>query len=90
MPTAAEPSRRERKKTETRARILNAAIALMAERGYDAVKIEDIAARADIANATFFLHFPTKASLLTAFNEQVARKIAHTPRKFRARGCREA
>ena len=76
MPTAAEPSRRERKKTETRARILNAAIALMAERGYDAVKIEDIAARADIANATFFLHFPTKASLLTAFNEQVARKIA--------------
>jgi len=68
--------RRERKKGETRARILNAAIALMTERGYDAVKVEDIAARADIANATFFLHFPTKASLLAAFNEQVALKIA--------------
>lgn len=68
--------RRERKKSETRARILNAAIALMTERGYDAVKVEDIAARADVANATFFLHFPTKASLLAAFNEQVSQKIA--------------
>ncbi|NWG71819.1 MAG: TetR/AcrR family transcriptional regulator [Parvularculaceae bacterium] len=68
--------RRERKKGETRARILNAAIALMTERGYDAVKVEDIAARADVANATFFLHFPTKASLLSAFNERVAQSIA--------------
>ena len=68
--------RRERKKGETRARILDAAIALMRERGYDAVKVEDIAARADIANATFFLHFPTKASLLGAFNDQVSGKIA--------------
>jgi AcrR family transcriptional regulator len=68
--------RRERKKSETRARILDSAISLMTERGYDAVKVEDIAARADVANATFFLHFPTKASLLAAFNEQVSLKIA--------------
>ncbi|MEX0645826.1 MAG: helix-turn-helix domain-containing protein [Parvularculaceae bacterium] len=68
-------SRRERKKRETRLRILDAAIALMSERGYDKVKVEEIAARADVANATFFLHFPTKASLITAFNEQVADKI---------------
>lgn len=69
-------SRRERKKIETRLRILDAALALMAERGYDGVRIEEIAARADIANATFFLHFPTKAALLTAFNEHVSAKIA--------------
>jgi AcrR family transcriptional regulator len=69
-------SRRERKKRETRARILDAALSLMAERGYDAVKIEDIAARADVANATFFLHFPTKSALITAFTEQVSEKIA--------------
>lgn len=68
-------SRRERKKRETRRRILDAAIALMSERGYDRVKVEEIAARADVANATFFLHFPTKASLITAYNEQVAEKI---------------
>lgn len=69
-------TRRERKKRETRARILDAALTLMAERGYDAVKIDDIAARADVANATFFLHFPTKSALITAFTEQVSDKIA--------------
>jgi AcrR family transcriptional regulator len=69
-------SRRERKKRETRRRILEAAIELMAKRPYAEVKIEEISAAADVANATFFLHFPTKASLITAFNEEVAAKIA--------------
>lgn len=73
---APELSRRERKKRETRMRILNAALELMAERGYDRVKVEEICARADIANATFFLHFPTKAALIGAFNEQISEKIA--------------
>ena len=68
-------SRRERKKRETRRRILEAALDLMAKRPYAEVKIEEISAAADIANATFFLHFPTKASLITAFNEEVASKI---------------
>ena len=80
---SASLSRRERKKRETRARILDAALTLMAERGYDAVKIEDIAARADIANATFFLHFPTKSSLISAFTEQVSEKIAARLEGFR-------
>jgi len=79
---SAQISRRERKKRETRLRILDAAIALMTERGYDKVKVEEIAARADVANATFFLHFPTKASLVTAFNEQVAEKIGERLKGF--------
>lgn len=69
-------SRRERKKRETRRRILEAALQLMAKRPYSEVKIEEISAAADVANATFFLHFPTKASLIAAFNEEVATKIA--------------
>lgn len=69
-------SRRERKKRETRRRILEAALELMAKRPYAEVKIEEISAAADVANATFFLHFPTKASLISAFNEEVATKIA--------------
>ena len=56
-------------------RILNAALELMTERGFDEVKISDIAERADIANATFFLHYPTKTALIAAFNEQVSQKI---------------
>ncbi|MEQ8750170.1 MAG: helix-turn-helix domain-containing protein, partial [Amphiplicatus sp.] len=72
----AELSRRERKKLETRLKILDAALTLMAERGYDGVRVEEICERADVANATFFLHFPTKAALISAFNEQVSQKIA--------------
>lgn len=71
-----ELSRRERKKLETRLKILDAALTLMAERGYDGVRVEEICEQADVANATFFLHFPTKAALISAFNEQVSQKIA--------------
>ncbi len=75
-------SRRERKKQETRMRILNEAITLMAARGYNDVKIDEIAQAADVANATFFLHFPTKAALLTAFNEQVSQMISERLEEF--------
>ncbi|MEM1396416.1 MAG: TetR/AcrR family transcriptional regulator [Pseudomonadota bacterium] len=83
MSDSSQPlSRRERKKQETRLRILEAAITLMSSRGYDDVKIEEIAKAADVANATFFLHFPTKASLVEAFNEQVSNKIIDRLRGF--------
>jgi len=69
-------SRRERKKRDTRRRILEAAMELMADAPYDQVRIEDICAAADVANATFFLHFPNKSGLVLAFNDDVAGKIA--------------
>jgi AcrR family transcriptional regulator len=69
-------SRRERKKRDTRRRILDAARELMADKPYDHVRIEDICAAADVANATFFLHFSNKSALVIAFNEDVASKIA--------------
>lgn len=69
-------SRRERKKRDTRRRILDAALQLMADRPYDEVRIEDICVAADVANATFFLHFPNKSALALAYNEDVASKVA--------------
>jgi AcrR family transcriptional regulator len=69
-------SRRERKKRDTRRRILDAAMQLMSDKPYDDVRIEDICLAADVANATFFLHFPNKSALVLAFNEDVAAKIA--------------
>ena len=69
-------SRRERKKRDTRRRILDAAMQLMKDTPYDQVRIEDICSSADVANATFFLHFPNKSALVLAFNEDVAAKIA--------------
>jgi len=69
-------SRRERKKRDTRRRILEAAMQLMVDKTYDDVRIEDICTAADVANATFFLHFPNKSALVIAFNDDVAAKIA--------------
>lgn len=69
-------SRRERKKRDTRRRILEAAMQLMTDKPYDDVRIEDICVAADVANATFFLHFPNKSALVLAFNDDVAGKVA--------------
>lgn len=74
-PTYPTISRRERKKRDTRRRILDAAMQLMADKPYDDVRIEDICVAADVANATFFLHFPNKSALVLAFNDDVATKI---------------
>jgi AcrR family transcriptional regulator len=80
---APSPTRRARKKERTRQEIFSAAMELFAARGFDAVTIEAICAVADVARATFFLHFPTKASLLHEWNCQVAAEFSarlHEPR----------
>ena len=68
-------SRRERKKRETRKRILDAAASLISQRPYDEVRIEDICTAADVANATFFLHFPNKPALVRAFGEEITERL---------------
>jgi AcrR family transcriptional regulator len=57
-------SRLDRRKQETRARILEAAVELFGEVGFDATKIADVCERADVARQTFFNHFPAKSDLL--------------------------
>jgi AcrR family transcriptional regulator len=54
---------RERKKEQTRRRIAGVASKLFAERGFDAVTVNEIAEAAEIAKATLFTYFPTKESL---------------------------
>lgn len=62
--TAADSSRRERKKLALRARLLEAATALFGERGFAETKVADICERADVAQKTFFNHFATKHDVL--------------------------
>lgn len=62
-------SRTARRARETRRRILTAALELFAERGVDAVTVDEIAARADFARATVFNHFSTKESLCQGLGE---------------------
>ena len=54
------PSRRQRKKAETRERIGRAAMALISRRGLAGTSIEEITEAADVGKGTFFNYFPTK------------------------------
>ena len=57
-------SRRERKKEETRQKLLEAARSLFHTKGYDATTVEEITEKADVAKSTFFNYFPSKEALL--------------------------
>ena len=58
-----KPAAPENRKAETQARILEAAVALFAELGFDGASITAIASRAHVSRATVFWHFGDKASL---------------------------
>ncbi len=62
-------SRRERKKMETRQRLMEAALRLFQEHGYDATPVEQIAEASDVAKSTFFNYFETKETILPALAE---------------------
>jgi AcrR family transcriptional regulator len=55
---------RARRYQETRARIVDAAAELFAERGFDAVSVMEIAKRASVVEKTVFNHFPVKEGLV--------------------------
>jgi AcrR family transcriptional regulator len=69
-------SLRERKKIDTRERLLAAANELFVARGYDATTMDEIAARADVSRATAFNYFPRKDDFLRTWIDGRRRAIA--------------
>jgi AcrR family transcriptional regulator len=63
MPPDVPPGLRERKKEETRTRIVEAATTLFRRHGYQATSIEDIAVAADVAPRTFYSYFGAKSDV---------------------------
>lgn len=67
--TQVELTRRERKKEETKERILQAAFALFRKRGVEATTVDEICEKADVAKGTFFNYFPRKEAVFSYLSE---------------------
>src|SRR5438270_11471977 len=68
MPETAPPvaGKRARNQAARRQRVIEAAMALATEGGYEAVQMRDVAASADVALGTLYRYFPSKDHLLIA------------------------
>jgi AcrR family transcriptional regulator len=64
-----------RKQRQARERIVEAAYALFAERGFDAVTVGDIAERAQVGRTTFFRYFGDKQEVLFADEQHHADQL---------------
>lgn len=57
-------SRHQRRRQQTRKQLIQAAVELVLEKGYEAVTIFDITERADLGRGTFYIHFKDKEDIL--------------------------
>ncbi len=68
-PEARVLGRRDRRRLETRARLLGAARSVMARVGYERASIATIAEEADLGFGTFYSHFESKEAIFQALVE---------------------
>jgi AcrR family transcriptional regulator len=86
MVTAENTSRRDRKKSAIRAKIIATAIELFSKHGIASVTVEQIAEAADIGKGTIYNYFDTKEAVVVAFMVDLERKVqARVPRIAKSR-----
>lgn len=64
-------NRRERKKEETRSSIIDCAIDLFKEKGFQETSMEEIAEKVDVSKATLYNYFQDKGSILVAYFQSI-------------------
>lgn len=64
--------RRERKRRETRARIIEVAVPLFIARGFHEVTVDEITEAVDISKRSFFDYFPTKEDVVEGWQDNFA------------------
>ncbi len=67
-------SRTERRKEETRKRIITVAIDLFKQQGFDETTVDQIADAADVAKCTIYSHFPEKEAIIYEHIQSVIRE----------------
>jgi AcrR family transcriptional regulator len=78
--------------TDTRRRVLDAALAGFLEDGYAQTTIADIRSRSEVSNGALFHHFPSKEAIadalfveaISSFHEGLWRLVARKPRSLRS------
>jgi AcrR family transcriptional regulator len=75
MTSTKAPSGVDRRVRKTQQAIRDAFIGLVLDRGYENVTVEDITERADVARATFYLHYADKATLLEVLFEEMTAEV---------------
>ena len=74
--------KREIQKQQVRERILDEALSLFSERGFEKTTVADIVGQCDIARGTFYNYFPYMNSLFDALinqlNQRIIEAIQHT------------
>jgi AcrR family transcriptional regulator len=69
-------SRTERKKKETRQKIVKVAMDLFQRQGFNNTTMEQIAIEADIARKTLYNHFPVKEAIVDDYIREISKGLA--------------
>jgi AcrR family transcriptional regulator len=72
-----EPEKHDRRTRKTRQQLRSALLALLKEKHYEEISVQDIIERADVARSTFYMHYVDKNDLLTGGKGIFAENIGH-------------
>jgi AcrR family transcriptional regulator len=74
----------DRRVKRTRRRLVDALVALVVEKGFESVTVQDILERADVGRSTFYAHYRDKHDLLIESFKGVGAFLAHEQQAVKA------